>query len=289
MSPNTVFLSLISAVVFLVISSSFFIVDQISQAVVLQFGEFHALHTEPGLKFKVPLIQDVNFYEKRIIDYDSPLIDVKTVDKKRLMVDAYVRYKIKDALSFYRSVQPANEYGARTRLDAMIPSSIQNVLGKVPLRDLLSPERVSIMKKIQAEIEKLSRSLGVEIVDVRIVRTELPDENRPAVFERFNQSLIRSAKGNRADGEEKARGIKANADRQCVILVAEAQQKAQSIRGKGDAVAMEIANKAFGVDPEFYAFYRSMEAYKDTLKEGTSFYLSTDHPFFKYLTPSAKH
>lgn len=288
MTPRALFLSIFSVFGMIILSSSFFIVDQISQAIVLQFGEYHAIHTNPGLKFKVPLIQDVLIFEKRIIDYDSPLIDVKTVDKKRLMVDAYVRYRIKDALTFYRTVQPANENGARVRLDSMIPSSIQNVLGKIPLRDLLSPERVSIMKKIQKEIEHLSQGLGIEIIDVRIVRTELPEENRNAVFERFNQSLIRSAKGNRADGEEKARGIKASADRECVILVAEAQQKAQAIRGKGDATAMEITNKAFQVDPEFYSFYRSLESYKQTLTDSTTLYLSSDHPFLKYLTPQKK-
>lgn len=288
MTPRSLFLSIIGAVAIIVLSSSLFVVDQISQAVVLQFGEYHGLHTNPGLKFKIPFIQDVLKFEKRIIDYDSPLIDVKTVDKKRLMVDAYVRYRIKDALAFYRTVQPANEHGARVRLDSMIPSSIQNVLGKIPLRDLLSPERVSIMKKIQKEIENLSQGLGIDIVDVRIVRTELPEENRNAVFERFNQSLIRSAKGNRADGEEKARGIRASADRECVILIAEAQQKAQTIRGKGDAAAMEITNKAFGVDPQFYGFYRSLEAYKKTMTESTSLYLSSDHPFLKFLHPYAK-
>lgn len=285
MNPRTIFLGLITFVGYYLVSSSAFIVDQISQAIVLQFGEYKVAYTDPGLKFKMPFIEEVKFFEKRIIDYDSPLIDVKTVDKKRVMVDAYVRYKITDPLMFYKTVQPANGDGVKTRLNAVIPSSIQNVLGTIPLRDLLSPERVVIMKRIQGEIEALTKGLGITIVDVRIVRTELPIENRPAVFERFNQTLIRSAKGNRADGEEKARGIRASADRECVILLAEAQQKAQGIRGKGDAQAMDITNKAFGVDPDFYGFYRSIESYKEAITADTSLYLSADHPFFKYLTP----
>lgn len=285
MKPRSVFLVIATFVVFYLLTSSIFIVDQVSQAIVLQFGEYIKSHTEPGLKFKIPFIQEVKFYEKRIISYDSNIIAVKTADRKRLMVDAYARYYITDPLQFYKTVQPSDETGVRLRLDSMIPSSIQNVLGKIQLRDLLSPKRAIIMKQIQTEIENLSKSLGIKIVDVRIVRTELPMENRPAVFERFNQTLIRSAKGNRADGEEKARGIRAEADRECVILLAEAQKKSQGIRGKGDATAIELTTKAFQVDLEFYSFYRSLEAYKDTIKGNTHMYLSSDHPFFKYLTP----
>ncbi len=289
MTPNMLRFSIFSAVILFFVSSSIFIVEQTTQAIVLQFGEYKTVHTEPGLKFKVPFIQDVQYFEKRVIDYDSVnLIDIKTVDKKRLMVDAYVRYRITDVLAFYKGVQPANEIGTKIRLDAMIPSSIKNVLGKIPLRDLLSPKRVEIMKKIQVSIAQLAKPIGIEIVDVRIVRTELPEENRPAVFERFNQTLIRSAKGNRADGEEKARGVRAGADRECIVLIAEAQKKAQGLRGKGDATAMEITNKAFQVDPDFYAFYRSLESYKEVMKDQTQMYLSMDHPFFKYLTLKEK-
>ena len=271
-----------------VLGSSIFVVDQVNQAVVLQFGEAKAFHNEPGLKFKLPFIQEVMFYEKRIIDYDSDPISVMTVDQKRLNVDAYVRYRIIDALSFFRSVSPANEIGARMRLDAVVSSSIKNVLGKVELRKLLSAERVSIMKQIRDEVTVLSKSLGLEIVDVRIIRTELPTENRRAVFDRMNSILIRTAKQNRAEGDEKARGIRANAERERAVLLAEAQQKAQGVRGKGDATAMEITNKAFGVDIEFYNFYRSLESYRHTMQSETSMVLSADHPYLHHFAHSSK-
>lgn len=271
-----------------VLGSSIFVVDQVNQTVVLQFGEAKAFHNEPGLKFKLPFIQEVMFYEKRIIDYDSDPISVMTVDQKRLNVDAYVRYRIVDALSFFRSVSPANEIGARMRLDAVVSSSIKNVLGKVELRKLLSAERVSIMKQIRDEVTVLSKSLGLEIVDVRIIRTELPTENRRAVFDRMNSILIRTAKQNRAEGDEKARGIRANAERERAVLLAEAQQKAQGVRGKGDATAMDITNKAFGVDIEFYNFYRSLESYRHTMQSETSMVLSADHPYLQHFAHSSK-
>lgn len=271
-----------------VFGSSIFVVDQVNQAVVLQFGEAKAFHNEPGLKFKLPFIQEVMFYEKRIIDYDSDPIYVMTVDQKRLNVDAYVRYRIIDALSFFRSVSPANEIGARMRLDAVVSSSIKNVLGKVELLKLLSAERVSIMKQIRDDVTVLSKSLGLEIIDVRIIRTELPTENRRAVFDRMNSILIRTAKQNRAEGDEKARGIRANAERERAVLLAEAQQKAQGVRGKGDATAIEITNKSFGVDIEFYNFYRSLESYRQTMQSETSMVLSADHPYLHHFAHPSK-
>ncbi len=289
MNSKPLFFGVCAAVIIFVLASSIFIVNQQNQAIVLQFGQYKAFHNEPGLKFKVPFIQDVTYYEKRIIDYDSDAILVTTVDQKRLHVDAYVRYRIVDALAFFRSVQPANEFGARNRFDAVIASSIRNVLGKVPLRNLLSAERVNIMKQIQDEVITLSKPLGLEIVDVRIVRTELPVENRPAVFQRMNSILDRTAKQNRAEGDEKARGIRASAERERAVLLAEAKQKAQGIRGEGDAKAMKITNTAFSVDPEFYNFYRSLETYRETMKGDTMLYMSADHPYFSYFSNSVKH
>ena len=288
MSPRSIFMLLIAAGFVFIFSSSVFVVNQKNQAVVLQFGEFKAIHNEPGLKFKLPFIQEVTFYEKRIIDFDSDPISVTTVDEKRLNVDAYVRYRIIDALAFFRSIKPADENGARMRLKTIVSSSIRNVLGKVELRKLLSAERVSIMKKIQDDVVNLTKSLGLEIVDVRIVRTELPPENRSAVFDRMNSILIRYAKENRAKGDEIARGVRANAERERAVLLAEAQQKAQGVRGKGDALAMEITNKAFGVDIEFYNFYRSLDSYRQTMQAETSMVLSADHPYLQHFAHSSK-
>lgn len=288
MAQKHILLLLGTAILVFVLNSSIFIVSQINQAIVLQFGEAKDQYTEPGLKLKIPFIQDVAFYEKRIIDFDSDPFLVTTVDRKRMTIDVFVRYRIIDALKFFRSVSPANELGARMRLDPIVQSSIRNVIGKVELSKLLSPERVSIMKKIQDEVEFSSTSLGLKIVDVRIVRTELPTENRASVFDRMNADLIRIAKQNRAKGDEKARGIRANAERERAVLLAEAQQKAQGVRGKGDATAMEITNKAFGVDIEFYNFYRSLESYRHTMQSETSMVLSADHPYLQHFAHSSK-
>ena len=288
MSPRSLLIIVCALAGTFVLSSSIFVVDQVNQAVVLQFGEAKNSYNEPGLKFKLPFIQEVTFYEKRIIDYDSDPIEVMTVDQKRLNVDAYIRYRIVEPLTFFRSVSSSSEKGARTRLDAIVSSSIKNVLGKVELGRLLSSERVAIMKQIQEEVKVLSKSLGLEIIDVRIIRTELPAANRSAVFDRMNSMLIRTAKQNRAEGDEKARGIRANAERERAVLLAEAQQKAQGIRGKGDATAMEITNKAFSVDLEFYSFYRSLETYRQTMQAETSMILSADHPYLQHFAHSTK-
>jgi membrane protease subunit HflC len=170
----------------------------------------------------------------------------------------------------------------------MIPSSVRNVFGKIQLPTLLSADRVSIMKQIQDEVILLAKPLGIEIVDVRIIRTELPVENRNAVFDRMNSELIRYAKENRAKGDEIARGIRAKADRERAVLLAEANQKSQGIRGKGDAKAIEITNNAFGVDPEFYTFYRNLEIYRETFDHNTSIVLSTDNPIFSYFSNPKK-
>jgi membrane protease subunit HflC len=288
MKQKSIFLLLGAATLIFILNSSIFVVSQINQAIVLQFGEAKYQYTEPGLKLKIPFIQDVAFYEKRIIDFDSEQFLVTTVDRKRIIVGVFVRYRIINALEFFRSVSPANELGARMRLDPIVQSSIRNVIGKFELSKLLSPERVVIMKKIQDEVEASSHSLGLKIVDVRIVRTELPIENRTSVFERMNADLIRIAKQNRAEGDEKSRGKRANAERERAVLLAEAQQQAQGIRGKGDATAMEITNKAFSVDPEFYSFYRSLESYRQIMQSETSMVLSAEHPYLQHFSNASK-
>ncbi|MBA4249793.1 MAG: protease modulator HflC [Candidatus Puniceispirillum sp.] len=283
------FMIIVIGIILAVIYSGFFIVNEGNQAITLQFGELNKIHTDPGLKFKVPFIQDVWFFEKRVIEFDSTFIDVKTVDRKRLFVNAYVLYKIKDVANFYRTVRPANEYGTKARLETIVPSSIKNVLGRIPLRDLLSPKRHGAMTEIRSEIKRRSEPLGLEVIDVRIVRTELPEENRPAVYERFKQSLVQTAKGNRAEGEEKSRTIKASADRECVILLAQANKKSQEIKGKGDSLALKVANEAYKQDPEFYSFYRSLETYKKHMNTDVEMILSSEHPYLKYMLQTPKN
>jgi len=269
----------------LVANGLIFTVDQTKQALVLQFGELRKAHTTPGLKFKIPFIQEVVFYEKRVLDYDLPPIRLTTGDQKRLEVSTYTRYRIKDPLLFFKSIKPANEIGARMRLDAFVSSALRNVLGRVPLRNLLSEERSKIMKQIESDVQKQVNPLGIEIIDVRIIRTELPNENREAVFKRMNSELIRIATENRAKGAEGAQEIRAHAEKDRTILLAESQKKAQTLRGIGEAEAIKIAGAAFGKDPDFYAFYRSMEAYKDSLdSSNTTLLISPDNDFFRFFS-----
>jgi modulator of FtsH protease HflC len=259
-----------------------FTVDQTKQAIVLQFGELQKVHTTPGLKIKLPFIQDVLFYEKRVLNFDFPEVRITTGDQKRLLVDTYTRYRIVDPILFFQSVKPANEQGASMRLEVIVTSTVRNVLGKVPLRNLLSEERSKIMKTIEKEVDALARPLGIAIVDVRIIRTELPRENRDAVFNRMISALNQIAKGNRANGEKIGQEIRSAADRDVSIILANAQQKAQEIRGEGEAKSIEILGSALSKNPEFYGFYRSMQAYRDTLGDGI-LVLSTDHDLFRYL------
>ncbi len=272
-------------VVIFISSGMIFTVDQTKQALVLQFGELRKAHTTPGLKFKIPFIQEVIFYEMRILDYDLAPIRVTTGDQKRLDVSTYTRYRIKDPLLFFKSVKPANEIGARMRLDAFVSSALRNVLGKIPLRNLLSEERSKIMKQIEGDVQKQLNPLGIGIIDVRIIRTELPPENREAVFKRMNSELVRIATENRAKGAEVAQGIRARAERDRTILLAEAQKKAQTTRGEGEAHAIKIAREAFSKDANFYAFYRSMQAYKEVLaSENTTMLISPDNDFFRFFS-----
>ena len=261
----------------------FFTVDQTKQAIVLQFGELRKVHTTPGLKVKIPFIQDVLYYEKRVLNFDFPEVRITTGDQKRLLVDTYTRYRIIDPVLFFQTVKPANEQGAAMRLEAYVTSTVRNALGKVPLSNLLSEERPKIMKVVEKEVDALARPLGIAIVDVRIIRTELPMENRDAVFNRMISALNQIAKGNRATGEKIGQEIRSAADRDQSIILATAQQKAQDIRGQGEAKSIEILGSALGKNPEFYGFYRTMQTYRETIGDGTTLVLTTDNDLFRYF------
>lgn len=286
---NTLYIFLISIVAFIVIlSGSFFTIDQTKQAIVLQFGELAKVHQTPGLKFKIPFIQEVIFYEKRFLSYDLPNTPVTTVDQKRLEVDTYIRYRIDDPIRFFQTIKPASELGAQMRLEAIVNSTLRNVLGKMPLRNILSEERSKVMNQIQQEVMRLAKPMGLTIVDVRIIRTELPPENRNAVFARMNSELERIAKENRAKGAEIAQGIKSKADRDRTILFAEANFKSEKIRGEGEGQAIEIATSALAEDLTFYEFIQSLDIYQKTFDENTSLVMSFDHEFFKFLNNPEK-
>ncbi|MBM3468605.1 MAG: protease modulator HflC [Alphaproteobacteria bacterium] len=260
-----------------------FTVDQTKQAIVLQFGELRKVHTTPGLKVKLPFIQDILFYEKRVLDFDFPEVRITTGDQKRLLVDTYTRYRIVDPIRFFKTVKPANEQGAAIRLEAFVTSTVRNVLGKIPLRNLLSEERPKIMKTIEKEVDALAQPLGISIVDVRIIRTELPMENRDAVFNRMISALNQIAKGNRANGEKTGQEIRSAADRDKSIILATANKKAQDIRGQGEAKSIQILGASLGKNPEFYGFYRTMQTYRETLTEGTTLVLTTDNDLFRFF------
>ncbi len=272
------------AVVFLVFSSSVFMINQTQQAIVLQFGELRRVIQDPGLKFKIPFIQDVIVYDKRVLDFDLPATDITLGDQKRVRVDTYTRYRISNPIQFFKSVKPANELGTARRLEALVGSTVRNVLGKVDLRELLSENRSKIMHQINEEVKALTKTLGLDIIDLRIVRTELPPENRPAVFNRMNADLQRYAKENRATGDEKAQEIKSTAEKERTTLLAQASKDGLILRGEGDSKAIAIVADAMGKDPEFYGFYKSMETYESILKPETTLVLSSDNELFKYFS-----
>ena len=275
-------LGAIVVVLIVVAWGSMFTVHQSQQALVLQFGDPKRLIQDPGLKFKLPFVQDVQYFEKRILDIDPPKQQVILIDQKRLDVDSYARYRIADPLKFYQTVN--NEAGARARLGAIINSAMRRVLGNESLTNLLSVRRAQITLAIFRDVTQAAAPLGIEMTDVRIKRADYPDQTSQAIYARMKSEREREARELRAEGFEVAQQIRADADRQRVVIIATAQQQAQTLRGEGDAQAIQIYADAFGQDQEFYAFYRSMEAYKQALGDGsTTLVLSPDSQFFRYF------
>ncbi|MBL8688866.1 MAG: protease modulator HflC [Rhodospirillaceae bacterium] len=273
-----------AAVVALIVVAwgSLFTVPQQQQALVLQFGDPKRSIQDPGLKIKLPFIQDVQYFEKRILDIDPPKQQVILIDQKRLDVDAYGRYRIVNPLRFYQTVN--NEAGARARLGAIINSAMRRVLGNESLANLLSTRRGQITQAIFQEVSQAATSLGIEMIDVRIKRADYPDQTSQAIYARMKSERDREAREFRGEGSEVAQQIRADADRQRVVTIATAQQQAQTLRGQGDAQAIQIYADAFGQDPQFFAFYRSMEAYKQSLGDGsTTLVLTPDSEFFRFF------
>ena len=273
-------------VLFIIGAQSFYIVMQPEQAIVLQFGDPVRLIQNPGLKLKVPFIQNVIFYDKRLLNLEPPAQEVVLKDKKRLDVDTFSRYKIVEPLTFYKTVK--TEYQAQNRLQEIVNSSARNVLATVTLHELLSEKRTEIMKRISEAVKQDASQIGVEVADVRIRRADLPIEVSQAINDRMKTERIREAKGYRADGEKKAQEIRATAEKEATITVANAEKEAQQIKGEGDKVATEIWNNATSVAPDFYAFYRTLEAYRKSFKEDTSVVLAPEGEFFSYFGKSLK-
>ena len=278
----TIGLGVIAAAVLFLAWNSVFTVPQWKQALVLQFGKPVQVITEPGLHFKLPIVQDVALFDRRVLEFDAPKEEIIASDQKRLVVDAFTRYRIVDPLKFFQTVN--NEAVVRTRLAAIINASIRQALGTVPLQDIISGDRAALMVQIRDIVNGEAVDFGLEIIDVRIRRADLPEENSEAVFRRMQTEREREAKELRAEGAEEAQKVRAIADRKRVILVAEAKKDAQITRGQGDSEAVRIFASAFGQDVEFFAFYRSMEAYRVALgSDDTTMVLSPDSEFFTYF------
>jgi membrane protease subunit HflC len=263
--------------------SSFFTVDQTQQALILQFGEPKRLINKPGLNFKIPFIQEVTFFDKRVLSLVSKdSEEVILADQKRLEVDTYSRFKIIDPLLFFQTVR--SEFGARQRLESIIDSSVRRVFGKYELTAILSDARTQIVDDISGEVNSTIKKLGMEIIDVRIRRADYPEATVQNIFNRMKTERNQEAKEFRAEGSEEAQKIRADAEKQKVVLVAESKRKAEALRGDGDGQAIKIYSDAFGQDEKFFKFYRSMLAYENTFSdEGTTMLLSPDSDFFSFF------
>ena len=263
--------------------SAAFMVNQTQQALVLQFGEPKRTIQDPGLKFKLPFIQEAVYYERRVLSLiPQDAEEVILADQKRLQVDAYARYRIEDPLLFFQTVR--NEIGARARLESIIDSSVRRVLGRETLASILTGERESINGSIRDEVNQSVASLEIEIIDVRLRRADYPEATSQNIFNRMKSEREREAKEFRATGEEEAQKIRADAEKTRTVIVAEAKRQAQEVRGEGDSNAIRIYAESFGRDPEFFSFYRSMEAYRKAIGEsGTSMVLSPNSSFFRYF------
>ena len=259
-----------------------FVVQEINQAIVLQFGDPKRIITKPGLNFKIPFIQNIAYLDRRVLNLDTPPEEVIAADQKRLIVDAFARFKIVDPLKFYISV--GNERVARSRLATIINSRIRSVLGTQQLATLLSTDRAVHMASIQNDVNTEAENFGITIVDVRIKRADLPQANSEAIFKRMQTEREREAKEFRAQGAEMAAKITSTADKEVTVILANANKQSEIMKGEGDGQRNRIFADAFGRDPQFFAFYRAMQSYEKALIGGdTSLILSPDSDFFKFF------
>ena len=282
-------LGVILVVVGILVSSSTFIVDQTEQALVLQLGEVRRVvgcdtcaSNLAGLYFKRPFVENVVFYDKRVLDFEPPHEEVIVSDQKRLVTDTYTRYRIIDPLLFYQTV--GSEAGVRARLSALVTGSLRRVLGSVTLSDILSEKRAAIMRQIRDEVAAQAKPFGIDVVDVRLRRADLPEENSQAIYARMQSEREQQARQYRGEGAEAAQTVRANAERERTVILAEAQRDAQRVRGDGGAQASKTYADAFGQDKEFFAFYRSLQAYREALNgRDTSFVLTPEGNFFRFF------
>lgn len=276
-----IFLILLGGAAF-VAYNSFFIVHQAQSAIVFQFGEAKQVREQPGLFFKTPFIQTVEYFDKRILDFDLPPEEAIASDQKRLVVNAFARYRIEDPLLFYQSV--TNEAGARDRLQSSLTSDLRSILGKATFTEIVRDRRDELMGEIARSVEEKVKPFGMKIIDVRLTRVDLPEANSQAIYERMKTERQQEAAEIRAKGTEQATRIRAQADRQVTVLLAEANRDAERTRGEGDGQRNRIYAEAFSKDADFFAFYRSMQAYEEGLKsDDTRLVISPNSEFFQYF------
>jgi modulator of FtsH protease HflC len=282
-SPLTGIVTLVAALALAIVAySSLFTVQQTEQALVLRFGEMVNVATDPGLHFKAPFIDAVVTIDKRILDLENPSQEVIASDQKRLVVDAFARYRIKDALKFYQSVGSVQT--ANAQLGSLLNAALRRVLGEVTFIQVVRDEREALMGRIRDQLTSEAAAYGIQVVDVRIRRADLPDANSKAVYTRMQSERAQEAAQFRAQGDQKAQEIRAKADREATVIVAEANSTAEQTRGEGDAERNRLFAEAYGKDPDFFTFYRSMSAYETGLKGGdTRYLLRPDSPFFRYF------
>ncbi|WP_019644310.1 protease modulator HflC [Novispirillum itersonii] len=271
-----------AAAVAILASSSLFTVRQTEQAIVLQLGNPVRVIKEPGLQFKIPFIQNVLYYDNRVLDLDPPTQELPLVDQKRIIVDTYARYRIVDPLEFYKTVRL--EENLRNRLGGILNAAVRKEMGESELTDLLTEKRGEVMKRISRTVAQRAPEFGIQIIDVRIGRTDLPQQTSQSVFNRMRSDRVAQAAQLRAEGEELKVKIQAEADRTRTGLLADARREAEVLRGEGDGARNKILGDAYGKDAEFFRFYRSMDAYRQALGDGrTTMVLSPDSEFFRYF------
>ncbi len=268
-------------VALLLVVNTLFTVDETEQVLVIQFGKYVRTVKEPGLEWKIPFIQDLTRYEKRLLRYDAPPAEYLTRDKKALVVDSYARFRISDPLKFFQTLKDMPR--AHARLDNIIASVLRETVATHDQSDIITEKREPIMADVAADVKLKSLDFGVEIVDVRIKRTDFPREIAESIHARMRAERDRISKRFRSEGEEEQLRIKGETDKEQAIILAEAKQKSEQIRGDGDAEAIRIYAKAYSQDPEFYAFLKSLDIYRNSLQEGSKVVLSTDSPLFRYL------
>jgi len=281
---NKIVLAVIGIVVVvlgIVGSASLFTVHQTQQALVLQLGNPIRVESEPGLKLKLPFVQDVTFYDRRILDLDPPAQEIILNDQKRINVDSFVRYKIINPLEFLKTAQTDANF--RQIFGGRLNAAVRSEVGKVLLQDMLSNKRDDVMALITKQLMKQASQFGIEVIDVRIGRTDLPETTSQSVYNRMRSQRIAEAAKLRSQGAELKAKIQAGADRERTVILADAQKDSQIQRGMGEGVKTEILNSAFGQDEAFFEFYRSMEAYSEAFGEGTTMVLSPDSDFFKFF------